>query len=231
VGLTVEPNTGRRFVLDERQGIYQLLDEGVQRIASIEQITAQGDVPQSDFTDFVSIDEGQFALTAMNDGFLYDLATQTLSSYFCYVPGFIDDLPGGDGEVFQLTESVTYDPDANLMFAQPQTFNTANPNVVLLSQIGRFEMSGGEGFGWVDAPDLNFRAGAMAAVGNGELMLAEGSRLLRVDATTGAVNGQVDLAEFGLQNVHALTYDRSTQSLLAIDQPTAILYELNVDRL
>ncbi|MEO1338561.1 MAG: hypothetical protein AAFV29_23160 [Myxococcota bacterium] len=231
VGVTVEPNTGRRFVLDDQRGIYEVLAEGVMRVASLDEITAQGDQPQSAFTDFVAIDEGEFALTAMNDGFLYDLETGTLSSYFCYVPGFIDDLPGGDGEIFQLTESVTFDPEANLMFAQPQTFNTANPNDVLLSQIGRFEMTGGEGFGWVDAPSLDFRAGAMAAVGNGKLLLVEGSRLLRVDATTGAVDGQTDLSRLGLQSIHALTYDHTAQSLIAVDQASETLYELDIDLL
>ncbi|MFZ9889884.1 MAG: hypothetical protein ACO3JL_20500, partial [Myxococcota bacterium] len=88
VGVTVEPDTGKRYVLHESAGIYELDEKGLgQLLVSQEELRQRADVPpNTQFTDLAAIGEGRFGLIAANDGYLYDHRFGELSLHFCYEP-------------------------------------------------------------------------------------------------------------------------------------------------
>src|SRR5882724_6949579 len=138
VGVTIAPD-GKRYVLDQRSGLYEVDDSGATLVLNT---TGLGGVV---LTDVAALDADRFAVTAENDGFLFDARTQAFSSYFCYLPA--PPMPpagsGGAGgsatvppstplsisqtlqldgvAVKQRTESVAFNPDTRQLFAQPLT--------------------------------------------------------------------------------------------------------------
>ena len=87
VGVTVDPVSGQRYVLDQVEGIFEIaVDGSATLVSSIADLPIPSVLPQSLWTDFVAMGESRFALTALSDGFLLDLAQDTMVEYFCYVP-------------------------------------------------------------------------------------------------------------------------------------------------
>src|SRR6185503_7925468 len=145
VGVAETPNA-RIFVLDQRSGLYELTGSSASLVYNTTGLSG------IELTDVVALDSQRLALTAENDGFLFDLSTQELTSYFCYLPTVPPTQPGetptGGGSsstggspptneplvsisqtlqlegiaVKQRTESVAFNYATRQLFAQPQTF-------------------------------------------------------------------------------------------------------------
>lgn len=224
VGVSVEPDTGRRLIVDQSRGIFALTDAGSEPVIDWTQLPSSEFVPQSAFTDMVAMGEGRYALTARNEGYLLDMAAGTFERYFCYVP----DGPGGvpDGSE-QLTNSVSYDPVAGMLYAQPQTFFDGE---LVGASVGQFDETTGADVFWniLDTPE--FLAGGLAAEGDGSLLLGHETALYRTVADTSwgliAHEKIADLADMGVTGIDGLTIDRATGSLLVIDRSEGVLFEM-----
>lgn len=217
-GVAVDP-TGARFVFDENMGLYQLDAGGALALIMPRASMPDPGVPvRPPFTDLVAVGPDRFAITALGDGYLLDVALGTMRRYFCYVP---DDLP----EPYdQRTDAVTYDPAASLLYAQPRTFD-AGGNLVG-SQIASYSFQTGADLEWFSAP-FDLAAGGMAKVpGIDGLVLGDGSRLFRFAG--GEVTPLDDLARFGVEGVAGLAVDAAAGTLLVLDGPGAALVELDL---
>lgn len=224
VGITVAPDTGITYVLDPAVGIIQvdLSGEGGQFSAEPVNIAPIGDwpvastPPRSGWTDIVALGADRFAVTAQTQGFLLDLDEQTLTQHFCYVPGFVEEedmLPVID----QITDSVTYDLDRDLLYAQPETFDPATGEVSR-ADIGMFDGATGQDLSWTEIQDTEFPAGGIALDGDGNLVLAYGDRLETRSLDDGEVSmADTDLSQFELQSVAGMARDPATGHYLLID--------------
>lgn len=221
VGVTVRADTGERYLLEANRGLYKIdADGAILPVLALEDFPSSDIAPASGFTDIVHLEGARFALTAMNDGFLLDLDTMTMQRHFCYLP---EDLPLED--VYQLTESVTYDPLSQLIFAQPQTVSMQDDSVVA-SSLGNFAGDSGQDLQWIDMGQLDYLAGGMAVTGPQELSLGRGSALDRFDLGGGVLSGSLELSRFGVKNISGLAVDTSADALLIIDADDDTLVEL-----
>lgn len=224
VGVTLEPDTGRLIVLDANSGLYVLGESGaLTQLADLSMMIPQDTPLWSQFTDVVALGNGKFAMTAMNDGFLLDLERETFTQYFCYVPGdIIVEFPEG----VQMTRSVTYDPATQTLYAQPQTFLDGSMSEPVLSQVGQFDIEGGEGYGWVDMPALDFIAGGIAVRNSDELLLGEGATVHRYIMSQEQIVEEIDLSDFGVQQIDAMAMVPQTNTLWVVDGVSQSLIEI-----
>lgn len=225
-GVTVDPITKKRYVLDARAGIYEMDGDQATLVSPLHEMVGDGVFPMSDFTDFVALGNGRFALTAVNDGFLLDTNTKTFSSYFCYVPGDIID-PEAPIPVQQLTRSVTFDPTRNKLFAQPQTFREGLQGPPESAEVGRFDIEGGEGYGWIDLNDPEFSAGGIAVEADGTMLLGADEALYRLDLETGDLREAYDLSSLQIGTISGLAVDG--ERVLVIDAARQELVEITID--
>lgn len=224
IGVSVEPDTGRRLIADEVGGIFALTDTGSEQVIDWADLPSSEFVPQSAFTDMVAMGGGRYALTARNEGYLLDMAAGTFERYFCYVP----EGPGGvpDGAE-QLTNSVTFDPGAGMLYAQPQTFFEGE---LTGASVGQFDETSGADMFWnaLDTPE--FLAGGLAAEGNGSLLLGHETALYRtvVDTSWGFIDHEqiIDLADTGVASIDGLAIDHATESLLVVDRISGTLFDV-----
>ncbi len=187
IGVTVDPDNGARYLLDRAAGLFELADDGTATLLrGIETFPTPAVLPRSDWTDFVSLGHDQFAITALSDGYLLDLEADTLTEYFCYVPDDMGGPDGGQPVLDQLTNSVTFDPNSNILYAQPITF-AADTSATVVSQaasIGAYSLDGGQPIAWFDLEDIDFLAGGSAVLADGTLLLGRGSEILKFDPET-----------------------------------------------
>ena len=224
-GVTVDRD-GTRYVLDARAGIYRLDGENATLVASLSELTGFEAFPASEFTDFVALGDGRFALTAVNDGFLFDANTKEFSRYFCYVPGDIID-PEAPIPVQQLTRSVTYDATLDKLFAQPQTFREGLQGPPEAAEVGRFDIEGGEGYGWIDLGDAAFSAGGIAVEAGGTMLLGEKKALYRLDLESEQFTKAYDLTKLGIGDIGGLAVDGD--HVLIVDTIRQDLVEIALD--
>jgi hypothetical protein len=225
VGVTIAPDTQQRYVLDADRGLFELTAEGALPIAGLDDMIPDENLPESAFTDVAALGDDRFAMTALNDGFLLDLDENTFRRYFCYVPGIIED--EYEAPIVQMTLSLTYDFEARLMYAQPQTFERDMAGDVLRSQIGKFTTDGGEGFGWLEL-DTDFAAGGLTAMGEEQLMLGRDSKLYRYDLRSQKFVDEVELEDYGIRSIAAMTRDPQSGRLLIVDELSDQLVELEL---
>ena len=218
-GVAVDP-TGARFVFDEGAGLYRFAaGGGLDLILPLAAMPDPGVVVRPPFTDLVAVAPDRFAITAIGDGYLLDVARRTMTRYFCYVP---DGLPD---PYDQRTDAVTYDPDANLLYAQPRTFDAAGG--LISSQVASYASSTGADLEWRGVP-LDVAAGGMAKLpGVAGLVLGHGSRLLRLD-DAGLTSEFDDLARFGIDGIAGLAVDPAAGTLLVLDGPGDALVEVDL---
>jgi hypothetical protein len=193
VGVTVTPN-GKRYVLDQRSGLYEV---GASSAKLVFNTTGLNGV---ELTDVVALDDDRFALTAENDGFLYDTRTQAFTSYFCYLPSppaQPQDMPAAGGSpsqvptpplsvsqtlqlngisVKQRTESVAFNPDTRQLFAQPRTTRLDDGSIAG-SELFVFNEAGGEPIRVLPFASTDFAAAGMVAAPGDQLLLASGSNI------------------------------------------------------
>ena len=200
VGVAITPN-GKRYVLDQRSGLYRIDAAGAVLVFNTTGLAGL------EFTDIVALDDARFALTAENDGFLFDLSTGSLTSYFCYFPP----LPGEDGKgssqpvapisvsqtlrlagvpVSERTEAVAFNPNTKRLFAQPRT-TRLDTGGIAGSELFVFEQGGGQPVS-VFPLESGFVAKGMVVVGD-RLFLGSGSSLWEA-APDGAMSrvGELD---------------------------------------
>jgi hypothetical protein len=186
VGVAITPN-GTRYVLDQRSGLYRIDAAGAVLVFNTTGLAGL------EFTDVVALDDARFAVTAENDGFLFDLSTGKLSSYFCYLPSppntGADDAgsvqpaaPISVSQTLQLagiavsqrTEAVAFNPNTGRLFAQPRT-TRLDTGGIAGSELFVFEQAGGEPVS-VFPLDSGFVAKGMVVVDD-RLFLGSGSSL------------------------------------------------------
>lgn len=192
VGATITPD-GKRYVLDQRSGLYEIHDSSATFVFNTTGLNGV------ELTDVVALDSNRFALTAENDGFLFDVRTGVLSSYFCYLPS-----PPAEGEpmaqgggpalpqqpasaanaplsisqtlqlegvaVKQRTESVAFNANTRRLFAQPRTIRL-DSGAVAGSELFVFEQGGGEPVSVLPMSEPSFIAGGMLVVPRDRLLL------------------------------------------------------------
>jgi hypothetical protein len=180
---------------------------------------------QSEFTDIAALGGQRFVLTARNEGYLLDLESDTLRRHFCYLP---EDQPVD--EVYQLTQSVTYDSIGHKIYAQPQTLSIDSERVQA-SSIGMFGEDDGAEQTWFALPDPAFLAGAIAMDAQGRLLLAEGDTMSRFDFMTQVQSQGVSLAAYEVGRVDGLAVDGAAQTMLLVDGARNALLELPLSAL
>jgi hypothetical protein len=204
VGVAITPN-GTRYVLDQRSGLYRIDAAGAALVFNTTGLAGL------EFTDIVALDDARFAVTAENDGFLFDMSTGRLSSYFCYLPSSPN--PGADVEgssrpvvpvsvsqtlqlagimVSQRTEAVAFNTNTGRLFAQPRTTRLDSGGIAG-SELFVFEQAGGEPVS-VFPLENGFVAKGMVVVAD-RLFLGSGSSVWEA-ALDGALTrvGELDLS-------------------------------------
>ncbi|MCA8943389.1 MAG: hypothetical protein KDB80_12570 [Planctomycetes bacterium] len=218
-GITVDPDTGEIYYLDARGGILRFdpIDQSFELVADARELYVVS--PQSDFTDIAAMGNGDFAITAMNDGFLFDLDDRSIRQHFCYVPGWVIEDPR---PLIQLTNSVAWDAVDRKLIAQPITMNTAT-NTNEQSELGTFPETGGEGQDWHPIPDAEFLAGA-TTVDGGTIWLGCEDSLYRYDLTVDSLAFDQSLARFEVTEIAGMAFREN--ELLVLDATTRQLVRI-----
>lgn len=213
VGLTVAPDDGTIYYLDAASGIYEYDVDGNSMTQVVPAATLYAIGPDSGFTDIAAMGNGDFAITAMNDGFLYESATGEIRSYFCYVPGWVIEDPR---PLIQLTNSVAWDAPNRQLIAQPITVDSwTNENIQ--SEVGTFPETGGEGTDWHPIGDPEFSAGA-STVDNGTIWLGCDDRLYEYDLETDALIHVQSLERFSISKIDGMAF--TAAELMVLDSAT-----------
>jgi len=217
-GVAVEGETGRRFVLGSNTGIWELDGSTATPIVPMSAMPDPQVEVRLPFTDIASIGDSKLALTAIGDGFILDLAANTLTLHFCYEPGFVEPWPESQE---QRTDAVAYDSGAGQIIAQPRTFGVESGDINA-SQIAYYDAETGVDLQWYDVP-TSFEAGGMTVMPEVGLVVSNGTGLHTFD---GALIGLDRLERFGVSSIDGLAYDASTDTLLVIDGGTSRLVEI-----
>mgnify|MGYP000291579695 FL=1 len=224
VGVTVDPDTGRRFVLDANQGIYELTEDGATLHVALSDFPVATPAVRSAFTDIAAMGNGRFALTARSFGYMLDVEADTLNQFFCYVPPMMDE------EVFdQSTHTLGYDPGTGVLYSQPQTLDLLDGESIVASQVGVFDAIEGTDLTWHDLVDEEFIAGGLAVLDSETLLLGAGSRLYRYAFDSDRPVFDADLTSIGVSEIEGLAFDERTNTLLILDAATDALVELTLD--
>ncbi len=212
VGLTISPDTQKRYALDSERGIFELgADGSLTLVLALEDFPSADESIQSEFTDIAAMGNNRFALTALNEGYMLDLNTNTLLRHFCYLP---DDLE--DTGVYQMTHSVTFDAESGQIYAQPQTFSEID-NSLVASSIGRFAEGNGAEQQWFALPESSFVAGALSVNPEGNLLLGNGSNLNVFDLSSQTMGQSLSLRSFGIRDIKGMAIDAAADELLIVD--------------
>lgn len=139
---------------------------------------------EAEITDVFALGDGTFAITVPGLGLRYDPVSGERAEYFCYLPSTMP------VEATQITSATAYDPEADLIYAQPLSFIGTDQ---VGSAIGVWEGSnGGEPVVWEELERQRFEASGMAVDGE-ELLLASGAVLWRTQGALAELERYVDL--------------------------------------
>jgi len=230
VGVTIEPETGRRFLLDRDEGIFELDEEGSSTLfLALDEFPTPEVTPRSAFTDFVALGNEVFAITARSDGFRLDVQADTMTQYFCYVPGE----GWEDPIVDQLTNSLAFDAQAELIYAQPQSFSLDDLETPVASGIGAYTLEGGQPVAWYDLPDVNLLAGGATVQADSSLLLVDGNELFRFRTESiegpGSKERLKNLTTLNqVEQVDGLAFDPQSGDVLVVDSSQDLLLEIRV---
>jgi len=213
VGVSVDPISGQRYLLDRFAGIFELDENGsATLLRAIDELPTPDVLPQSLWTDFVAMGEGRFALTALSDGYLLDLEQDTMIEYFCYEP---EDMPFWEQ---QLTHSVTFDHERGLLYAQPITFEEGGfeDPVALSSSVGAYSLEGGQPVSWFQMPEHDFLAHGATVDADGSLLLGRDNELYRFDPAGMSEPVLVGVVS-RVDRIEGLAIDADHDTLLVVD--------------
>lgn len=217
VGVALDSD-GARLVLDEQAGLYRVGPDGqATRVRTLAALPDPGVQIRPPFTDLVALGDGRFAMTAIGDGFLLDLAADTMRLYFCYEPGGFPD------EQEQRTAAIAYDAEAGRLYAQPRTFDVDGN--LLRTELASYDSTSGADLSWHALPG-GFDAGGMVALGDDVLVLGAGRQLHRYDAATSTLSEIEDLGRFGVRSIDGLAIDPSAGTLVVVDRAADELIEI-----
>jgi hypothetical protein len=218
IGVTVGPS-GQRFVFDAALGLYRIDGATAAEVVRMDQLPAP-DVPiRPPFTDLVAIAPDVFALTAIGDGYLLDVAAMSLTQHFCYVP---EELPD---TLDQRTDAITYDVATDLIYAQPRTYDIGEN--LLSAQIAGYTRDAGAIVEWRDV-DIDTSAGGMVMLPGVGLVLGQGSRLQRYDFATYLFAPVDDLERFGVSAIDGLAVDTTAGTLVVLDGGSDQVVEIDL---
>lgn len=197
VGVSRDPATGEVLLLNAREGLFTLGNDGIEELVALDVLLASAEVPpMSDFTDVAALGGGVFALTALSDGFLFD--GERLTQHFCYEPGFEgggepwpDPVPTDPNDK-QLTLSLEFLPESDRLLAQPRTFD-ASTGELLAAHVATFDLESGEEQAWFDLGDRDLLAGGLTVLDDDSVVLGAGTRLLRFDMGSRELTELADL--------------------------------------
>lgn len=217
VGVAID-DAGARLVLDEQAGLYRIAPDGqATRVRALAALPDPGVLIRPPFTDLVALGDRRFALTAIGDGFLLDLAADTMRQYFCYEPGGIPE------EQEQRTAAIAYDAAAGRLYAQPRTFDV--DHTFLRAELASYDSATGADLSWRALPG-EFDAGGMVAPGGDELLLGAGSALHRYDYAASVLSPFEDLGRFGVSSIDGLAIDPVARTLVVVDRTADQLIEI-----
>lgn len=221
VGITVD-SAGTRYLFDEQLGIFELHADGsATRTMPIEVLTElKSPRVELPYTDLVSISPGLFALTAIGDGFLFDATAGTLTQHFCYVPD------GTPAWLWQRTDALAYDTVADLIYAQPQTYDTEG--VLQSTEIASYDRITGALVDWFPLQD-NLFAGAMVVLPGQRIVAAEGALLKEYVRGESTLTPILDLTGAGITDISGLALDGDR--VLVLDGANDALWSLDVSEL
>jgi hypothetical protein len=215
IGVTIDPVTGQRFVLDASAGLFALLEDGSAALVRSQDDFPTPDVPAvSTWTDFAALGNNRFAVTARSNGYLLDLVEDTMTQYFCYEPGFMPT------QLEQLTEGVSFDQELGLLYAQPASYDVSGESgpvdQAVEAAIASYTIDGGQPVAWFGIEDIDFLAGGIAVDRDGSLLLGHGNQLHRfIPEGDGRLELVGVLEDIG--RVDGLTVDPQTGTLHIID--------------
>jgi len=221
VGVTISPDTKKRYLLDSSRGIFELSEEGTAYLLiALEDFPDADELIQSEFTDIAAMGANRFALTALNEGYMLDLTANTLVRHFCYLPDVLQ-----ESGVYQMTHSVTFDARSGYIFAQPQTFSEQDDSVIA-SSIGRFAESNGEEQQWFALTDSDYIAGALSTTPDGHLALGNGNTLSLFNLDTNKLGSPISLVNYGVTDIVGMTIDAANEKILIVDGVSDKLIEV-----
>ncbi len=216
IGVAVD-TTGTRFFFDEAHGLYRLgADDRATLILPLADMPDPGMVVRPPYTDLVAVGTNRFAITAIGDGYLLDVAARTMQQYFCYLP---DGLPP---DYDQRTDAITYDPVGDRIYAQPRTFDGAGE--LMASQLASYLPATGVDLDWQDLPLDTVAGGLVKLPDTAGVVLGIGARLQQWEG-----RGLVDLADLsahGITDITGLALDAKAGTLLVVDGPSDAILEL-----
>ena len=181
--------------------------------------------------DIVALGEGRFALTTRNMGYELDLATGTLTQHFCYVPGDEireEDPPQTPTPTVEISRSVAYAVDENLLVANPQTITDDVLQRPMFSEVAIFDRTSGDELQFRNLRDADFSAGGLAVLDFPTLLAGEGSSLVEIDFDTGAKRRFLGLAGLGIAEIEGLVIDRAAGELIVLDGATQRIVTLDL---
>jgi hypothetical protein len=247
VGVTINPQTGTRFVLDADRGIFELGRTGI--LTQVWALPEAGPgVAVPSVNDLCAVTDRQLMVIGSGDGYRLDLdAGATLEQHFCLEPGWdgfeweptdpdpADPVEPGVVTYRQRSFSVSCDLGSNLIYAQPRTEEVIDGQAIpFLAHVASYALTTGEDLTWSELPDADLRAGAMVQYSPQVMLLGRGSRLLKV-TLDGAGRAElaseivVDLAPLGIEAISGLALDPSTDTVLVLDAMTATLVEIAIE--
>jgi hypothetical protein len=217
-GTAVAPN-GDRFVFDAALGLYRIDGASAVEVVRMDQMPPPNVPVRPPFTDLVAISPDVFAITAIGDGFMLDVAAMTLTQRFCYVP---EELPE---TLDQRTDAITYDVAQDFIFAQPRTYDVGDN--LISAQMAGYQRETGAIVAWQDV-DIETNAGGMAVLPELGLVLGQGSRLTRYDMVAVRFDPVDDLARFGISDIAGLAVDPVAGTLTVLDGGSDELVEIDL---
>lgn len=223
VGIAIDPD-GHRFVFEATGGLYRL--DGDRAVAVVPMSAMPDPGPAAPLklpiTDLVAVAPNVFALTAIGDGYILDVAAMTLQQRFCYLP------VGTPPELTQRTDAVAYDAASARLYAQPVTYDAAG--VTQYAEVAGYDLASGTDLEWHTTRSDVAATGMVSIAGFG-LVLGQGSRLSRFDPATSLPVPLDDLERFGVRSIDGLAIDPATGALVVVDKQADAVFDIELSLL
>lgn len=214
-GVTVDPISGTRFVLDAAAGIYSIDEAGQSELVLAMADFPEADVPlRSGFLDIAAMGNGRFALVAVGDGYLLDIEEGTLSQWFCYEPGWMD-----PEEFEQESNNLAYDIASDQILSAPLTMETGNldADTVTRSDVATFDGAGAGDLSWFPLQNGDRQFGGLALASDGTLLLGAGSTLFRYTMGDSELEVLGSLEAHGVDVIDGLVLEPGSGHLMVVD--------------
>jgi hypothetical protein len=224
-GVTVDPLSGDRYVLDATSGIHRLDRDGAASLVLALESFPVPDVPvQSAWRDLAAMGDGRFALVAKGDGYRLDVAAGTLQQWFCYEPGWMD-----PEEFAQESHNLAYDVATDQILSAPVTVDALDGETITRSDVAVFDGAGAGDLQWFPVEHDGF--GGIALDADGSLLLGADDLLLRYRLGETETHVVGSLRAHGVGDIAGLSFDANAGYLLVVDGADAELVVLDLGEL